>query len=251
MQASSESKGIGLLGRRLVNILGKPFGINPFPRAFPPAAPKPGNNQIVFDAIYSTNQWGSAESLSGVGSEVGMASRYRERLKRCLLDNGLSSIFDAPCGDLNWILPIATDRRLEYSGGDIAESLIVDLNQRYPDIRVWQFDICTSPFPNADVWHCRDCLFHLPFEDVRRALDNFTRSSIPFALLTTHAVAYMKNLDIPAGGFRYLDLERPPFSLPKALAYLRDFRTGLDFPRYVGLWSRDQIASASSRGPTR
>lgn len=247
MQAN-ESRGLVLLGRRLVNILGKPFGINLFPRAFPPVSSASQPIDVVFDDIYSTNKWGSAESLSGVGSELGRAARYRERLRECLLDNDLRSIFDAPCGDLNWILPITTDPRFAYRGGDIAETLITNVKERYPQVPLEQFDICRSPFPEADVWHCRDCLFHLPFADVRRALENFAQSSIPYALLTTHAVAYMRNLDVSAGGFRYLDLERPPFALPRALAYLRDFRIGLDFPRYVGLWSRDQIAASLHHG---
>ena len=140
------------------------------------------------------------------------------------------------------------DFHFAYQGGDIAQSLITDLRERYPQISLEQFNITSSPFPEVDVWHCRDCLFHLPFADIQSALENFARSSIPYALLTTHAVAYMRNLDVTVGGFRYLDLERPPFSLPRALIYLRDFRLGLDFPRYVGLWSRKQIIASLQHG---
>lgn len=244
MQGEEGASGLGLLGKRLANILGKPFGINPFPRAFPPAAIDQSANVEVFDAIYVSNFWGSAESPSGAGSEVPRATRYLDRLRTCLTERGLRSVFDAPCGDLNWIKPLADDPAFDYCGGDIARSLVADLNRRYPDISVEQFDICASPFPDADVWHCRDCLFHLPFTDIRRALENFARSSIPFALLTTHSVLYMRNLDVPAGGFRYLDLERAPIGLPRPLEYLRDFRLGLEFPRYVGLWTREQIAGS-------
>jgi hypothetical protein len=35
--------------------------------------------------------------------------------------------------------------------------------------------------------------------------------------------------------------------LPRATVYLRDHRPGFDFPRYVGLWSRDTIVDALRR----
>ena len=244
-QASIDgATGTRLLAIRLANALGKPFGLDPFPRAFPNPAQGSEDSSAVFDRIYRTNFWASDESRSGLGSEARFAAAYRERLRSCLIDIGAKRLFDAPCGDLNWIAPLARDRAFDYVAGDISTSLIADLKERHPDIDVRICDVCEDPFPQADVWHCRDCLFHLPFVDVRRALENFTRSGIPYALLTTHRARWHRNLDVTAGGFRYLDLERAPFSLPRAERYLRDFRPGRDFPRYVGLWRREVIAKA-------
>jgi hypothetical protein len=224
---------------RVANALGKPLGVNPFPRAFAnPSAV--GDRQTAFDSIYKFNGWNSTESLSGPGSEVIRTKAYREELASCLDRLGSSTLFDAPCGDLNWILPVIGARR--YIGGDIAPSLLADLRERYPDLDLRLFDICTDDFPAADVWHCRDCLFHLPFVDIWAALRKYVDSGIPYALLTTHrSRAFHRNLDVPVGGWRYLDLEKAPFSLPRPETYLRDFRPLLDFPRYVGLWRRDQI----------
>lgn len=237
-----------LLAIRIANALGKPLGINPFPRSFPnELTTEAADRSAVFDRIYRVNFWASDESRSGFGSETSFAAGYRERLGQCLRDIGAKRLFDAPCGDLNWITPLVRTTDLDYLGGDISESLVADLQQSFPGIAVRTFDICADQFPEADVWHCRDCLFHLPFDDIHRALANFCRSDIPFALITTHRARWHRNLDVNRGGFRYLDLERPPIGLPKADRYLRDYRPVRDFPRYVGLWRREAIGEALSR----
>jgi len=245
-----ETTGPTLLAKRIVNRLGRPFGINPFPRAFPnPTTAQIAERAEVFDSIYRSNFWGSGESRSGVGSEVDFSMAYLARLRALIEKRGLKRLFDAPCGDLNWSIGLARDPGVDYSGGDISASLIADLRQQYPEVELSIFDICTDPFPEADVWHCRDCLFHLPFTDIRRAFENFARSSIPFALLTTHRARWLhRNLDVSLGGFRFLDLERAPIGLAKAEEYLPDYRKGTDFPRFVGLWSRAAIAGALASG---
>lgn len=229
---------------RIINAFGKPFGINPFPRAFANSkAFEATDRRVAFNAIYTTNGWNSEESQSGPGSELDRVDAYRNRLAQCLHHLRATSIFDAPCGDLNWILPAV--KGLNYIGGDIVPVLIADLRASFPDLDLRVFDICQDEFPVADVWHCRDCLFHLPFADIRKALESFARSVIPYALITTHRtrVAH-RNLDVPVGGWRYLDLAEKPFSLPPATEYLRDYRRGRDFPRFVGLWTREQIKDA-------
>lgn len=249
-QGANEPTGAALLAIRIANAVGKPFGINPFPRAFPNCAT--GNlseRAQIFDRIYTDNFWSSAESRSGVGSEGKYAEAYRRLLETCLKKVEARSLFDAPCGDLNWILPIARDPTIDYRGGDISPSLVAELRTQHPDIDLTTFDICSDAFPVADVWHCRDCLFHLPFADIERALRNFASSSIPYAMLTTHKARWHRNLDVAVGGFRYLDLERAPISLPPAEKYLNDFRPGRDFPRYVGVWRREAIAKALDLSP--
>jgi hypothetical protein len=125
--------------------------------------------------------------------------------------------------------------------------VVEDGRSRHPTLDLRVFDITRDPFPEADVWHCRDCLFHLPFEAIRQALKSFASSSIPFALITSHRARILhRNLDVGFGGFRFLDLQRYPILLPRPLACIPDFAVGSDFPRYVCLWSREQIASTIS-----
>ena len=245
-----DDAGPSMLAKRIVNCLGRPFGINPVPRAFPnPTTAQLEERAAVFDSIYRSNFWGSGESRSGLGSERDFSAAYVARLRSLIDDRALHRIFDAPFGDLNWIVDLARDPAIDYAGGDISTSLVTDLHQRFPDIPIRVFDVCANPFPDASVWHCRDCLFHLPFADIRRAFENFARSAIPYALLTTHRARWLhRNLDVPLGGFRFLDLERGPIGLGVAEAYLPDYRKGSDFPRYVGLWRRESVAEAFGAG---
>ena len=211
------------------------YAVVPAPRTDGAAASR-------FDGIAADNLWGSAESLSGKGSEIRQSAPYRERLIRLIEKRKFGSMFDAPCGDLNWMRLVLEQCPIKYVGGDISTT-VVELNrQRYPHLEFTPFDITRDTFPAADVWHCRDCLFHLSEEDIFLALRNFVSSGIPFALITNHQ-GMIRNVDIETGGWRYLDLMRAPFNLPPPLERLSDYRFG-DLPQMVGLWSRAQIEQA-------
>ena len=218
------------------------LGINLMPKAYPPIS-KGDSRQEVFDEIYDSNSWGSSESRSGVGSELVFTKQYREKLVELLSQKKIKSMIDAPCGDLVWMSEVLKEVDLDYIGGDISSHLVAGLNLKYPKLNIRQFDICMDYFPDVDLWHCRDCLFHLPNKDILAALENFARSRIPWALITSHQSLFHRNLDVAIGGFRLLDLERAPFCLPPPKARLADYRRGKDFPRYVGLWSRQAIGA--------
>lgn len=237
-----------MLAKRILNRLGRPFGVNPFPRAFPNPIERQGTPAArVFDEIYRLNFWGSRESRSGVGSELTFTSTYRKSLAGCLAEHGLTSMFDAPCGDLNWMAAFLAEYPVRYAGGDISSEVITRARALHPQLDLRVFDITADSFPDADLWHCRDCFFHLPFDTIQRALSGFAASNIAFALITSHRARFLhRNLDVGFGGFRLLDLERPPFCLPSPLARIPDFRRGHDFPRYVCLWSREQIAGRAA-----
>ena len=207
-----------------------------------PAPRKDDASARRFDRIAADNLWGSAESLSGKGSEIRQSAPYRARLVRLIEKRNFRAMFDAPCGDLNWMRLVLEQCPIDYLGGDISTT-VVELNRkRYPQLRFTRFDVTRDIFPAADVWHCRDCLFHLSNEDILLALRNFVSSDIPFALITNHH-GMIRNVDIETGGWRYLDLMRAPFHLPRPLERLWDYRFG-DLPQLVGLWSRAQIEQA-------
>ncbi len=233
--------------RRVVNRTVRPFGVNPFPRVFQYALAAT-DSAAAFDRIYAENQWGSAESASGVGSELATTARYRAALAGCIRAYGFRTLFDAPCGDLHWMPEVVRATGIAYQGGDISPALVAAVQARSPEFALGVFDITRDAFPEADVWQCRDCLFHLPTAAIQAALKNFARSSIPYALLTTHRARLLhRNLEVRGTGFRFLDLERAPFFLPRPERYLADYRRGVDFPRYVGLWTREQLAEAAAR----
>jgi SAM-dependent methyltransferase len=232
--------------KRALNRIGRPFGINPYARAFEnPLMTASGTPGELFDEIFHQNYWGSSKSKSGVGSEEDFVSGYRRILGKLIEQKGFLSVFDAPCGDVKWISKLIVERDLNYTGGDISPAVIAQAKQDFPALDLRVFDLSLDKFPCADVWHCRDCLFHLPFNAIKQIFENFAESETPYALITSHRswLAH-KNLDVGFGGFRYLDLERAPFSLPPPELRLADFRFSIDFPRYVCLWSRPQIASS-------
>ena len=245
---SSESFELPIIIQRVANRICRPIGVNPFPRAFPNLLLKSETSAAkVFDEVYRQNYWGSEQSRSGVGSETAFTLRYRIALTKFLAKNHFSRIFDAPCGDLNWMSQVIEDTGINYMGGDISLSVVEDARSRHANLNLQVFDITTDSFPNVDVWHCRDCLFHLPLSAIRQALTNFAESSVPYALITSHRARFLhRNLDVGFGGFRFLDLEWLPVSLPTPIARLPDFTPGHDFPRYVCLWSRKQITGAIS-----
>ena len=204
--------------------------------------------ETVFNAVYQSNYWESDESKSGGGSELSTTSRYVPQLVHAIRSLGIRSMFDAPCGDLNWMPEVIDQTGIDYIGGDIAAEAIELARARRPDLDIRRFDICADDFPPAQLWHCRDTFFHLSFDDIRRALDRLRASRIKYAAITTHRALYLKNLDIGTGGFRLLDLERPPFCFPKPLRYLRDHPPGR-FPRFVAIWKVSDLREAAGPLP--
>ena len=96
-----------------------------------------------------------------------------------------------------------------------------------------------DPLPDADLWLCRDCLIHLSFEDVERAVQNFLASEIPYWLVTTHTKVN-RNIDIPTGHCRMINLAKEPFNFGEPLRYVEDTDhdgTG----KSLGLWERETL----------
>ena len=132
----------------------------------------------------------------------------------------VGSLLDAPCGDFNWMQHVEFPDAFQYIGGDIVQDLVDELSRNYESggRRFVRLDVTRDELPSADLWLCRDCLFHLPNADILAALKNFQRSDIKYLLTTTFTFP-RSNMDIEHGEFRYLNLELAPFSLPKPLAY--------------------------------
>jgi hypothetical protein len=229
--------------QRATNRAGRRLGVMPFPMRFQSTADVSGDRHQVFATINEANLWGSAESVSGPGSELDRTREYRAALLDLLRRRRIESMFDAPCGDLNWMRLVLDEYPLRYQGGDISEVALAEARRRRPAASLSQFDICADCFPEAQLWHCRDALFHFSFDDIWLALGNATNAEVDYALITTNKARWLRNLNIETGAMRYLDLERPPFNFGRALEYLPDYLPG-EFPRYVGLWPMETIRAA-------
>jgi hypothetical protein len=201
----------------------------------------------VFSRHADENYWGNSESLSGDGSTLGYTHNLRHELAKFLRLFRVTSMFDAPCGDFNWMRAVALPEGFDYLGGDIVASLVERLGEREarPGRSFRTFDIAADAFPDADLWFCRDCLFHLPEASILAALRGFCRSSISFVMTTTHLnVSGFDNMDVAAGGFRLIDLYKPPYNLPREVLYrIPDYV--FPYPqRELCVWSRTQVKAA-------
>jgi hypothetical protein len=198
-----------------------------------------------FDQIYTRRLWSritrSKGTASGNGSTIRATATLRRELVRFLNANRPGVLFDAPCGDLHYMRRVELPPGWTYVGGDIAPSLVRDLQRKFPERDFIEFDITHDRFPACDVWLCRHCLFHLSFKDIWSAFANFARSSCDLALITNQ-MNVAKNTDIVTGDYRPLDLTLPPFSLPTPTIMLDDFSE----PKHatvVCAWRRETIAS--------
>lgn len=153
-------------------------------------------------------------------------------------------LLDAPCGDFNWMQHVRLPENCRYVGGDIVAPLVAKLQAQYegPERQFRIIDIVEEELPQADLWLCRDVLFHLPTADAVKTLKNFARSRVSYLLTTTYDFQQV-NADVGPGGFRYVNLRKPPFSLPPPEHKIADFVAPAP-PRYLALWSRAQVAAA-------
>lgn len=179
------------------------------------------------------------ESLSGPGSSLGQTEAIRAQLPPLLRELGVRSLLDAPCGDFNWMKAVAFEVE-EYVGVDILFDQIEQNRQRYggPSRCFLRLDILRDELPAADCILCRDCLVHLSFEDVFRALCNFKRSGARYLVMTTFT-AHRPNQDTTLGRWRPLNFELAPFNLPapRRLINERCSETGgIYADKCLGLW---------------
>jgi SAM-dependent methyltransferase len=166
-----------------------------------------------FARIHDTNLWGAEASLSGLGSELDATAVLRAGLPRLLEKLGVTSLLDAPCGDAGWIN--RTDLGVRYIGVDIVPSLVESLQARAASGEIkgeyHLADITFEPLPRCDAILCRDCLVHLSFANIERAVANFAASGATWLIATTFP-EWQTNRDCEDSDWRALNFERAPFA---------------------------------------
>ena len=192
----------------------------------------------VFEEIYQKNVWGNSESHSGHGSSASATRLVRTALSQLLSDLGVKSMLDVPCGDFNWMRLL--DLRIDYFGADIVPQLIEANQRKYsrPGRAFGVLDVVKDPLPNADLVFSRDLLVHLSEQDTRSALQNIFGSGAKYLVATTFT-SRDKNVDIPTGLWRTLNLQRPPFSFPPPLRLINERceeEGGIWADKSLGVW---------------
>jgi len=205
-----------------------------------------------FERIAQTNLWGAATSASGLGSESAAAAAVREALPNLLQRLGVRSLLDAPCGDAGWINDCIQD--VDYTGVDVVSLLIAEntLRAERGEIagRFLTADITHDSLPGADLILCRDCLVHLSFENIHRAVARFRASGAQW-LLTTTFPEWEVNLDCEDGDWRALNLQQAPFSWPAPAELINercDEGNGGWRDKSLGLW---RLADLPDRSKTQ
>lgn len=169
--------------------------------------------EAAFSRIFKQNEWGSAESRSGLGSTLATTQRLRTLLPALLRGFNVVSMLDAPCGDFNWMQHVDLGNT-HYIGCDIVDAIVLANRHRHPGREFIKLDLVENALPPVDLIFSRDCLQHLPEPDIWRALRNFKRSGAKWLFTSSHTVAE-QSISPDAGGFGFLNLQLAPFGLPQ------------------------------------
>ena len=203
-----------------------------------------------FQRIHDGNLWGAEKSTSGLGSELDATAVLREELPRLLARLGIASLLDAPCGDAGWINQSSLGA--PYVGIDIVPDLVERLRARAAagDIGgdYHLADITRDPLPRCDAILCRDCLVHLSFANIERAVANFRRSGATWLIATTFP-QWQTNGDCEDGDWRALNFEHAPFDWGAPVELLNENCTeagGGWRDKSLGVWRLSEIPSRPS-----
>ena len=181
-----------------------------------------------FARMYETNLWDNTESRSGDGSSLASTVGVRAGLPNLLRDLAVKRLLDVPCGDFHWMahVDLAAAGVVAYVGGDVVEAIVATNNARYggADRGFVRVDLTSGPLPSvagkpADAVLCRDCLVHLSFANIARAMYVIRDSGVRYVITTTF-LEQPSNADIVDGNWRPLNLQRSPFNLPSPVAVL-------------------------------
>lgn len=173
------------------------------------------NPQEIFTKIFNNNYWGSAESKSGPGSELGQTQTLINGLNNLLKNLKIQSILDIPCGDFNWMQKVDLHNIL-YTGADIVEELIEKNKIKYAsgNIAFQVLDLINDPLPKNDIIIVRDCLVHFSYVDIFKTIKKIKESGAKY-LLTTTFTERETNHDIITGEWWPINLQKPPFNFPE------------------------------------
>lgn len=198
-----------------------------------------------FERIHTTNLWGAAASVSGLGSEPAATAALAAGLPQLLRQLKVASLLDAPCGDAMWINRIGL--AVDYIGVDIVPAIVEALQRRAAagelQGRYRVADITCDTLPGADAVLCRDCLVHLSFAHIQRVIHNLRRSAATWLITTTFS-ELQANHDCEDGDWRALNFCRPPFVWPAPVTVLDercDEAGGGYRDKALGVWRLDSL----------
>lgn len=198
-------------------------------------------NKDIFKDIYVNNSWGNSISVSGPGSNMEETAVVREELPFIISQYGITSILDIPCGDFFWMKEVDLGT-VNYIGADLVPDIIANNKKHANQYKSFvQLDVTESDLPAVDLVIVRDCLVHLSFNDISRALRNICKSKSQYLLTTTfhHKVS---NVNICTGEWSPLNLQKKPFLLPVPILMINESNPNIEYAdKSLGLWRIQDI----------
>lgn len=200
--------------------------------------------QQTFTEVFQEQRWGSGESVSGTGSSLKATVELIPQLLSLVAEKSIGSFVDAPCGDFNWIGPVA--RAVDsYTGLDIVEEVVRRASERaaHDGVERANFsvaNIISDDLPAADLFLVRDCIVHLAFDQGLVALANVRAKSK--WLLTTTFPDLADNRDVKTGQWRPLNLQLAPFNFSPPIQLIVERPSIPPHEKWgrkcLGLWAR-------------
>ena len=203
-----------------------------------------------FSIIHKNNYWDNSETVSGPGSTMKNTVNLRKKLTEIIEKYKIKSIFDAPCGDCNWIKGIIRNSSVKYIGADIVDEIIKKNKKKfnYKNTFFYKKDITKNNLPKTDLFICRDFMFHLSFQDIYIFLNNLKKTNSKYLLISNHFKGKNKkniNRDIISGDFRKIDIFQPPFNFKKNYEMvIDDYCDGTK--KYLYLFKREEFIKFSN-----
>jgi SAM-dependent methyltransferase len=177
--------------------------------------------ESAFADIYKKGAWGKNDAdagSSGFGSTLRATAVYRAFLAQFMKEAEVRSVVDAGCGD--WEFSQAIDwKGIDYKGYDIVPSVIEHDKQKFgkPGVQFFAANIVETDLPAADLLITKHVLQHLPNAAVQKFLGQLSKYKHVLIMSSVGERSLSgRNEDIAAGGFRALDITKPPFNVPGA-----------------------------------
>ena len=193
----------------------------------------------VFTDLYKNNGWSGKESVSGPGSDYEQTKFLIPELNIMLKFLNIKSMLDVPCGDFNWMKKVDLNK-ISYHGGDIVEPLIKSNIKKYEsnNVKFSVIDLVNDDLPTVDLIMVRDCLVHLPTNDVIKALINIKNSNSKYFLTTNFLWNHQEaNQEIKVGEWRRINLQKEPynFDYPQRIVIEGNIQSN-DRDKTMSLW---------------
>jgi hypothetical protein len=175
-------------------------------------APAIESNRDAFRSIYASDAWTLG---SGPGSLPSANAPFTEFLESFIRENGIGRLVDFGCGDWGYMNHVNLAGS-DYLGLDVVDSVLAENVRRYEraEIRFAHTPSNLAELPEGDLILFKDVLVHLPNDYVAAVLFQAQRKfRFVLAVNNFSANPAVYNSDIQFGGFRPVDLSRPPFSI--------------------------------------